>query len=96
VGMVADLRNPGGWPLRVPPVGADGAAREFKRFGLPPLPIMMEWSLKKNPIHYVSFDSFRLNTGKLPQLVMVHLRKFLTFDPMNQARDRPPTYPNTN
>ena len=50
---------------------------------------MMQWSLKKNPVHYVSFESFRLNTGKLPQLVMVQLRKFLTFDPMNQARCPP-------
>jgi len=87
VGMVADLRNPGGWPLRVALPGADGVAPEFKRFGLPPLPIIMQWSLKKNPVHYVSFESFRLNTGKLPQLVMVQLRKFLTFDPMNQVRD---------
>jgi hypothetical protein len=62
-------------------------APEFTRFGLPPLPLMMRWSLMKSTMHFVSFESFRLNTGKLPQLVMVHLRKFLTFDPTNQDAD---------
>ena len=86
-GIIADLRNPGGWPLGVSQGGDDAVAREFRRFGLPQLPIMMQWQMRKNPVHYVSFDAFRLNTGKLPQLVMVHLRKFLTFDPMNLDSD---------
>lgn len=75
--FMCKLSSPGGWPLRW--AMKDGR-REFRHFGLPPLPIMMGWSLQKSPVHYLSFDAFKLNTGKLPQLVLVQLRKFLTFD----------------
>ena len=76
-GFICKLDSPGGWPLHT--IVRNGR-REYRHFGLPPLPIMMWWSLQKSPVHYLSFEAFKLNTGKLPQLVLVQLRKFLTFD----------------
>ena len=70
----AKVPCPGGFPLHEDEQGV------YTAFGLPPLPILMNWDLKFTDFN-LTIDTFRLNMGKLPRLVSVHLRRFLTFDP---------------
>jgi len=74
------LHCPGGWPLRM----HNG---RFTEFGLPRLPIMLAWSISKNHMQLVSFDSFKLNSGGLPLLALFVMRKFLAFDLSSLYRD---------
>ena len=88
------LRNPGGWPLRVGSVycswnagGLDETDEGFTEFGLPPLPITMSWFILKSHTQMVTFDSFKLNSGSIPHLATMSIRRFLAFDVGQLMRD---------
>ena len=74
------LRCPGGWPLCVTESG-------FREFGIPPLPVLLSWSISKNHTQLVTFDSFKLNSGSLPMLALFMMRKFLAFEVDELYRD---------
>ena len=86
------LRSPGGWPLRVGSLqcGLDGLGdveEGFTEFGLPPLPIMLSWFILKSHAQLVTFDSFKLNSGSIPHLATMSIRRFLAFDVGQLIRD---------
>ena len=86
------LRNPGGWPLRLGSLqcGLDGSGdveEGFTEFGLPPLPIMLSWFILKSHAQLVTFDSFKLNSGSIPHLATMSIRRFLAFDVGQLVRD---------
>lgn len=83
-GVVEVLSSPAGWPL----FAQRKSGRDFyMKFGLPRFPCVLEFDMVKNPVFYLSFDAFKVNSGKLPALVLLKLRKFLTFDPSGDAVD---------
>ena len=88
------LRNPGGWPLRVGSVHCtwnlgdlDETDEGFTEFGLPPLPITLSWFILKSHTQMVTFDSFKLNSGSIPHLATMSIRRFLAFDVGQLLRD---------
>ena len=83
-GVVHVLQCPGGWPLRVV---RSGGRSIYSEFGLPQFPCLLEFDIVKSPVFYLSFDAFKVNSGKLPALLLLKLRKFLTFDPRSDSVD---------